>query len=195
MVLLREVVINNIKYYYLFHVEKKKELKKYIRYIGKELPKDEELKELKKDFLKNLDYYERKKDKNVIEVLQKIQDKKGYIPEEEIVKISKEMNIPAVDLCGVVTFYSQFKFNQPGKYEIAVCRGTSCHVKKSGEILKFISEKLKIKEGETTSDGKFSLSIVNCLGACAKAPVMKVNDRVYGELTNEKVNSIIEGLE
>ena len=131
---------------------------------------------------------------NVIVLLQKIQEQYGYLPESEIVRLSKELDIPAVDLSGVATFYSQFKLIKPGKYKLSLCRGTACHVKNSLELLKYTEELLGVKAGKTQESGKVSLDIVNCLGACAKAPVIMINGVVYGELTKEKIKKIVEGL-
>jgi NADH-quinone oxidoreductase E subunit len=196
-VIVREVVVGDTRYYYLFHTIKGAKFKKFIRYLGTTLPSQEDLKKLEKDFLRDATSSPEQLEmnrKNVIELLQDIQTQKGYLPEEEIVKISKELDIPAVELCGVATFYSQFKTHPPGKYKISICRGTACHVKKSDELLKYVEELLELHEGQTSPDNKFTLDIVNCLGACAKAPVMTINNEVYGELTKDKVKQIIGSL-
>jgi NADH-quinone oxidoreductase E subunit len=197
MVMVREVVVGDTTYYYLFHATKGEHFKKFIKYLGVTLPSKEDLKKVEDDFLemiKNSPDQTEASRKNVIELLQEIQIQKGYLPEEEIVKISKELDVPAVELCGVATFYSQFKTNPPGKYKISICRGTACHVKRSDELLRYVEELFELHEGQTSADKKFTLDIVNCLGACAKAPVMMINNEVYGELTKEKVKQIIEGL-
>jgi len=129
--------------------------------------------------------------KNIIFILQTMQDKFGYIPEDRAKEISKKLNIPLVRLWGVATFYSQFKFKKPGKYMIQVCNGTACHVNNSAELINFLKEELKISEGETTKDGLFTLELVNCMGACARAPTMAVNGKVYGNLNSKKIKEII----
>jgi NADH-quinone oxidoreductase subunit E len=134
------------------------------------------------------------KDKNLISILQSIQDKYGYIPEEEAREIAKQLDVPLVRLWGVATFYSQFKFTKRGKYVIMVCNGTACHVNHSIEIIEYMKELLEVKEGETTKDGKFTLEIVNCIGACARAPAMMINGTVYGKLTVDAVKKIIMDL-
>lgn len=129
---------------------------------------------------------------NLIEELQKLQDKFGYLPENELKKLSKKYDIPGVDIYGVATFYSQFKLKKPAKYIISVCEGTACHVRGSENLLNELKNVLKISPGQTTPDCLFSIEIVRCLGLCASAPVMTVNDKVYSNVTKEKVNKIIE---
>lgn len=198
MVYLRKVSLHDEDYYYLFYDVKGDNFKAFKRYIGKTVPSEKELEKLKKKFIEDIKKDPEsfhKKDKNVIGLLQDIQEKKGFISHEDIVKISKNLDIPAVNLYGVLTFYSQFKLNKPGKYKISICRGTACHVKNSDVLLRSIEKILKIKPGETTKDEKFSLESVNCIGACAKAPAMMINEKVYGDLTEDKMKRIIDSLE
>ena len=96
------------------------------------------------------------------------------------------------DVYGVATFYAQFSLQPKGEYKISVCLGTACYVKGSGAIFDLFSEKLGIKNGECTPDGKFSLDACRCIGACGLAPVLTVNDEVYGKLTNDDVDKILE---
>ena len=124
-------------------------------------------------------------------LLQKAQDIYGYLPEEILKKISDETMIPLEKLYGVATFYSQFSLNPKGKYQISVCLGTACYVKGSGDIYNALMEKLGIVGGECTPDGKFSLDACRCVGACGLAPVMLVNDEVYGRLTVDDVDDIL----
>ena len=133
--------------------------------------------------------------KNSVEILQDIQKEYGYISKENMQLASKRLNIPLEKLYGVATFYALFKLHPDGKYKISVCRGTACHVKKSKQLMEYIEKKLKIKAGETTSDSKYSLQRVNCLGACAKAPAMMINDVVYGDLTEKEIDRIIGELQ
>ena len=128
---------------------------------------------------------------SLITVLQKAQDIYGYLPIEVQKIISDEMNIPLEKIYGVVTFYSQFSLNPKGKYKISVCLGTACYVKGSGDIYNKLQEKLGIGGGECTPDGKFSLDACRCIGACGLAPVLTVNEDVYGRLTVDDVDKII----
>jgi len=132
--------------------------------------------------------------KNAVEALQEMQSKHGFLPKEELVKASRKLGIPLVDLMGVATFYSQFKMHPEGKYKVSVCRGTACHVKNSSTLLRHIEKKLGIRPGETTLDNKITLECVNCIGACAKAPAVMINDKVYGDLDEKKLDKIIGGL-
>ena len=124
-------------------------------------------------------------------ILQKAQDIYGYLPIEVQQMIAEEMEIPMEKVYGVVTFYAQFSINPKGKYKISVCLGTACYVKGSGDIYEKLQEKLGIKGGEITPDGKFSLDACRCIGACGLAPVLTVNEDVYGRLTVDDVESIL----
>ncbi len=119
-------------------------------------------------------------------VLQKAQDIYGYLPIEVQEMISQKMGIPMEKVYGVSTFYSQFSLNPKGKYKISVCLGTACYVKGSGVVFEKLQSILGIGGGEITSDGKFSLDDCRCIGACGLAPVMTVNDDVYGKLTGNE---------
>ncbi|MBQ7794569.1 MAG: NAD(P)H-dependent oxidoreductase subunit E, partial [Clostridia bacterium] len=99
--------------------------------------------------------------------------------------------VPMSEIYGVVTFYTQFTINPKGKYHIGVCLGTACYVKGSGDILEEIKEILKIDVGECTPDGKFSLEATRCVGACGLAPVVTINDDVYGRLTKGEIGAIL----
>ena len=125
-------------------------------------------------------------------VLQQAQDIYGYLPIEVQEIISKNLNISMSEIYGVVTFYTQFTTNPKGQYKIAVCLGTACYVKGSGNILDKIKEKLGIDVGECTPDGKYSIDATRCIGACGLAPVLTVNDDVYGRLTPDDVDGILE---
>lgn len=125
-------------------------------------------------------------------ILQKAQDIYGYLPIEVQTIISNELDLPLEKIYGVVTFYSQFSLNPKGKYKISVCLGTACYVKGSGDIFNKIKETLGIDSGECTPDGKFSLEACRCIGACGLAPVMTVNDDVYGRLTVDDIDGILD---
>ncbi len=124
-------------------------------------------------------------------ILQKAQDIYGYLPIEVQTMISDEMGIPLEKVYGVATFYSQFSLYPKGKYRISVCLGTACYVKGAGDIYSKLEEVLGIKGGECTPDGKFSLEACRCIGACGLAPVLTVNDDVYGRLTVDDIKDII----
>ena len=136
---------------------------------------------------------EKKDDRGALmPILQKAQDIYGYLPIEVQTIISNEMNIPLEKIYGVVTFYSQFSLNPKGKYQISVCLGTACYVKGSGDIYNKLQEKLGIEGGGCTPDGKFSLEACRCIGACGLAPVITINDEVYGRLTVDDVDDILK---
>ena len=124
-------------------------------------------------------------------VLQKAQDIYGYLPIEVQTIIAEEMDIPLEKVYGVVSFYAQFSINPKGKYRISVCLGTACYVKGSGDLYEKFKEVLGIDGGGITPDGKFSLEACRCIGACGLAPVLTVNDDVYGRLTVDDVEGIL----
>lgn len=127
----------------------------------------------------------------LMQILQKAQEIYGYLPIEVQTMISNELNIPLEKIYGVVTFYSQFSLYPKGKYKISVCLGTACYVKGSGDIYNKLMEKLGISGGECTPDGVFSLDACRCIGACGLAPVLTINDEVYGRLTVDDVDKIL----
>jgi len=129
--------------------------------------------------------------RNIIQILQDLQDEFHYLAEPVISFIAKELVISEHRIYGVATFYSQFKFIKPGKHQIRVCLGTACHVKGAQSLLDKICRELKIQPGETTEDGFFSIESVYCLGCCALAPVMVIDSTVYGNMTAAKVNKIL----
>jgi len=119
---------------------------------------------------------------NIITVLQEIQKEFGYVPEEAVTWFANRLNIPAAKFYGVITFYSQFHLNPRGKNIITVCSGTVCHVKGAPRIIEKLAGDLKLKsDSRTTKDMLFTLDNVNCVGACSIAPVVMVNDKVYGK--------------
>lgn len=124
-------------------------------------------------------------------ILQKAQNIYGYLPIEVQKIISDKTGIPLEKIYGVVTFYAQFSLYPKGEYTISVCLGTACYVKGSGDIYDKLQEKLGIAGGECTADGKFSLEACRCIGACGLAPVLTVNEDVYGRLTVDDVDSIL----
>lgn len=137
--------------------------------------------------------YEPKRE-NLVAALQDVQDKDGYISEDAVKELSEYFGITRSDIYSVVSFYAQFKFAKPGRHIIKVCKGTACHVRGSGSLLVALEERLGIKEGETTPDGLVSLERVACLGACALAPAIVVDDKVYGRVSLAQLQKILEGL-
>ena len=129
---------------------------------------------------------------NLMVVMQKAQDIYGYLPCEVQEMISEGMEVSLEKIYGVATFYAQFSLSPKGKYNISVCLGTACYVKGSGPIFEKLSEKLGIGADECTPDGKFSLNACRCIGACGLAPVMTINDEVYGRLTVDDIDTILE---
>lgn len=124
-------------------------------------------------------------------IMQRAQDIFGYLPEEVQQYIAKEMDIPVSDVYGVATFYAQFNLEPKGQYTISVCMGTACYVKGSRKVLDKLEEVLGITAGHTTPDGVFTLNATRCLGACGLAPVMMINEDVYGRLTPDQIPEII----
>ena len=127
-----------------------------------------------------------------IPVLHKAQEIYGYLPIEVQEKISEGLDVPLAEIYGIVTFYAQFSLNPRGQYQICVCLGTDCYVKGSGDILEKVKEILGIDVGECTPDGKFSVDATRCIGACGLAPVMTINDDVYGRLVVDDVADILK---
>lgn len=136
---------------------------------------------------------ENKHDKSMLmHVMQEAQLIYGYLPFEVQKMIAEGMNIPLEKVYGVSTFYAQFSLTPKGAYNISVCLGTACYVKGAQEVLDKICEILKIGPDECTSDGRFSVTACRCIGACGLAPVMMINDDVYGKLTANEVEGILK---
>ncbi|MBQ9993091.1 MAG: NAD(P)H-dependent oxidoreductase subunit E [Clostridia bacterium] len=127
----------------------------------------------------------------VMPVLQAAQEIYGYLPYEVQLMVAEGLNVPLEEVYGVSTFYSQFALSPKGKYHISICLGTACYVKGSGDILEKFKELLGIDAEECTEDGKFSLTACRCIGACGLAPVITINDDVYGRLTVDELPGIL----
>ena len=125
-------------------------------------------------------------------ILQAAQSIYGYLPEEVQIIIAEELDVPLSEIYGVASFYAQFTLNPKEKYRISVCLGTACYVKGAADILQAIKDKLGIEAGGITPDGLFSLDACRCVGACGLAPVMMINDEVYGRLTPKEVGPILD---
>ncbi len=128
----------------------------------------------------------------LIAVLQRVQEKVGYLPEDAMKMIAERLNLSLNNVYGVASFYKHFHFKPRGKNVVKVCMGTACHVRGAKAVLNEMENKLGIKEGETTKDLSVTLETVGCVGCCALAPVATVNDQdLYGELTPKMVENII----
>ena len=128
---------------------------------------------------------------SLMPVLQEAQEIYGYLPIEVQIMVAEGLKVSLSEVYGVVTFYGQFSLNPKGKHKVNVCLGTACYVKGSGAILERVEETIGIVAGGITADGKYSLDATRCVGACGLAPVMIINDDVYGRLTPDEVPKIL----
>jgi len=131
--------------------------------------------------------------KNLIPVLQKVQEKLGYLPEEAVSEVAQFLRLSKNEVYGVASFYAQFRFERQGEHGIKVCLGTACHVRGGRRIMDAVKHEVGIQPGETTEDYKFSLERVACFGSCALAPVMVVDKTVYGRMTTVKAKQVLAG--
>lgn len=129
---------------------------------------------------------------NLISVLHKTQEHFGYLPAEIQEQVAREMNVSSAKVYGVVTFYSFFTMTPKGRYPISICTGTACYVRGAENVLEEFKKELNIEVGETSADGKYSLSCLRCVGACGLAPVVLVGDKTYGRVAPDDVKGIIE---
>jgi NADH-quinone oxidoreductase subunit E len=127
----------------------------------------------------------------LIPILQAVQAKFGYLPEEAVFEVARFLDMPASEIYGVATFYSQFRFTPPGKHTVKVCMGTACYVRGGAQIMEVLETELGIKAGETTPDLQFGLERVACFGCCALAPVIVVDGTVYSKMTPGKAKEIV----
>jgi len=128
----------------------------------------------------------------LIPLLQAIQEEEGYLSEDSVVKVGRHLRMPASKIFGVATFYNQFRFEPLGKHHIQVCRGTACHVLGSATVQEKLQDMLKIKPGQTSRDGMFSLEVVACIGACGLAPVICINGEFHAKVNENSIEEIIE---
>ena len=129
--------------------------------------------------------------RNLIPILQQFQEKEKFLSAVSIAEISGYLGISQNDIYSVASFYSQFRFIKPGLHTIKVCQGTACHVRGGARVLETVERELKIKPGQTTADGKYSLETVACIGACALAPTMVVDSEVQRNMTPQKVTDLL----
>lgn len=128
----------------------------------------------------------------LIPLLQSVQRELGFLPEQALREIAHLTRLPAAKVFGTATFYSQFRLKPTGKYLVRVCRGTACHVRGGSRIQREVEKQLGINPGESTTDLKFALETVACIGACAQAPTMVVGNEAYGKMTTKKVGEILK---
>ena len=128
----------------------------------------------------------------LIPVLHEAQEVYGYLPMHVQKRISEGLNVPLTEIYGVVTFYTQFSLQPKGRFKVSICMGTACYVKGASHILDKLQEKLGIHVGECTEDTRFSLDACRCIGACGLAPVMMINDDVYGRLSPDEIEGILD---
>jgi len=129
---------------------------------------------------------------DLIPVLQEIQDNYGYLPKDEVKEVARRLNVPLTQIYSVATFYKMFTLVPKGRHQIKVCLGTTCHLKGGLRLVDSLSSRLGVEVGYTSKDGQFSLETVGCLGSCAQAPVMMVDDRYFARVTVDKVPKILK---
>ncbi len=129
---------------------------------------------------------------DLIPMLQRVQRTLGFLPEQALLEIARLTGLSTARVYGTATFYAQFRFQPVGKYIIKVCRGTACHVKGSDRLLDTIEEYLQVAPGQMTPDGLFTIETVACFGSCALAPVMVINDSVYGSLNRSRALKLLD---
>lgn len=128
----------------------------------------------------------------LIPMLQRFQRALGFLPEQALLEIARLTGLSTARVYGTATFYAQFRFQPAGKYIIRVCRGTACHVKGSGRLLETIEDYLQVAPGQMTPDGLFTIETVACFGSCALAPIMVINDSVYGSLNRSRALKLLD---
>lgn len=128
---------------------------------------------------------------NLIQVLHRAQSIFGYLPEDVQYFVAKKLDISRAEVYGVISFYSYFTDQPVGRFKINICTGTACFVKGAGRVLDEFKRQLKLDEGQTSVDGKFFLGALRCVGACSLAPVVMVNEKVYGKMTADRVAAVI----
>ena len=141
-----------------------------------------------------LDNIDSRNEEMLISLLQDLQSRYGYLPREVLEWVSGETGIALSRMFGVITFYAQFSLEKKGEHLVRCCQGTACHVKGAAQITDTISRELGIEAGETSADGEFTFETVNCLGACALAPLIVVDEEYYGKMSQEKVKTLIADL-
>ena len=154
-------------------------------------------KSLDKDIVRYIHECKKKEnpESHLISILHKVQERAGYLPQEHMQEVAQELEVPASTVSGVATFYHFFRLKPRGKYNISVCMGTACYVKGADKVAREFKNILGIEEGDTTSDGMYSLEFTRCVGVCGLAPVVLINDKVYGKVTPEMAAAIIRDIQ
>ncbi len=129
---------------------------------------------------------------HLIPILQEVQEAEGFLSKEAVNRIAAHLKLPTAKIYGVATFYNQFRFEAQGRHHIQVCRGTACHVKGSAAVLDALSRELKIAPGRTSADGRFSLEVVACIGACGLAPVINIDGNFHAKVATDGVPAILD---
>ncbi|SDL50067.1 complex I 24 kDa subunit family protein [Halarsenatibacter silvermanii] len=155
---------------------------------------DLELERVDEIIEKNRSEHKTQEKSPLIPVLQDIQTIYGWLPEQALVRASRKLNVPSIELYGVASFYEQFRLKPLGDYHIVVCTGTACHVRGAPLLMSELERNLGIAEGEVTPDQKFSLEGARCVGTCAVAPVIIVNGEYHGNMDKKKLGQLIEEL-
>ena len=141
-----------------------------------------------------LEKYSHSRRDSLIPILQEIQEEVGYLSEEAIVIVGRHLEMPTSKIYGLATFYNQFRFEPKGEFHIQVCHGTACHMLGAVPIIDIIEKKLKIKSGQTSRNGKYSLEVVPCIGACSQSPVISINGEYHSKLTADGIKQILVDL-
>ncbi len=144
---------------------------------------------MKEELSKILEKYQGRRD-DLIPIMQEVQEKFGYLPEEEMKEVAKFLHLAESEVFGVETFYAQFRMKPSGKKTVTVCRGTACHVKGGSRIQKDIERSLGVEPGQTTPDMEYTLETVACIGACALAPNIVIGKEIYGKMNARKVTEL-----
>lgn len=129
---------------------------------------------------------------DLIPVLQRVQEVEGFLSADSLGQVSRRLKIPEHEVYGVVTFYAQFRFSKPGRHHIKACLGTACHVKGGEQMLAVLERRLDIRPGETTADEEYDLERVACLGCCALAPVVTIDDKTYSQMSVLKLQGLMD---
>lgn len=132
---------------------------------------------------------------DLIPILQQVQEVEGFISPESIALISRILRISENEIYGVATFYAQFRFHPPGEHHIAICMGTACHVRGGAQLSAALEHRIGITRGETTPDGKYDYETVACLGCCALAPVVRIDDKIYSQMSVLKLRKVLDEYE
>jgi NADH-quinone oxidoreductase subunit E len=146
--------------------------------------------ELTDELIKFIDKW-KDKDGNLIMILHRVQEEYGFVPREVALQLSRMLDVPLAKIYGVITFYHFFRLTKPGIHTISVCLGTACYLKGGQDILNELESDLGVKVGGTTDDGVFSLQAVRCIGCCGLAPVMTIDDEVFGNLKKEMIPELL----